>query len=324
VQFGRKAGKIEPSRSGGGDWPRGLRAGETRVRFLAEIPDWQEYWEHYDPTVNFFPCTGDKKTCPGCTSSIERTAKATKRYLAPVLDPHTGRVWGLKMATDLANRLSLRADRNNGTVTNRDYTLIRTGSGLETEYDVEQEEKVAIDLGVYEGSFDLQDMLASQFAAAWPDFDIENPNGAKAQEQPEPRKRAPRKQAQPAQSAQEAEVDKGPGIREQIQESARKAQAERERVEQSDDPPSEAAPEPESGEPEQPSTKKEQSQQAQIPQDQGAQSQGDEEMVELTEEDLRKMPRTELIKLARRADLGITLTMSREQIVDLFLEQFAV
>jgi len=297
-----------------------LRAGETRVRFLAEIPDWQEYWEHYDPTVNFFPCTGDKKTCPGCTSSIERTAKATKRYLAPVLDPHTGRVWGLKMATDLANRLSLRADRNNGTVTNRDYTLIRTGSGLETEYDVEQEEKVAIDLGVYEGSFDLQDMLASQFAAAWPDFDIENPNGAKAQEQPEPRKRAPRKQAQPAQPAQEE--DKGPGIREQIQESARKAQAERERVEQSDDPPSEAAPEPES-EPEQPTTKKEQPQ-AQIPQDQGAQSQGDEEMVELTEEDLRKMPRTELIKLARRADLGITLTMSREQIVDLFLEQFAV
>jgi len=80
VKFGKKAGTINSGPSTGtGEWPKGLRAGETRVRFVAEIADWQEYWEHYDESVKFFPCTGDKATCPGCTSANERTAKASKR-----------------------------------------------------------------------------------------------------------------------------------------------------------------------------------------------------------------------------------------------------
>jgi hypothetical protein len=45
--------------------------------------------------------------------------------------------------------------------------------------------------------------------------------------------------------------------------------------------------------------------------------------VEVTEDDLRNMPRADLVKLARRAELPVSLTMSREEIVDLFLEQFA-
>lgn len=178
MKFGKKAGTINsgPSTGGGTDWPKSLKPGETRVRFVEEIAEWQEYWEHFDDTVKFFPCTGDKSTCPGCTSSNEKTARASKKYLAPVLDPNTGRVYGLKMGQDLANRLSLRNDRNNGTITNRDYTLIRSGSGLDTEYDVEQEEKVAIDLSAYEGVIDLEEMLAAQFAGAWPDFDPDSPS----------------------------------------------------------------------------------------------------------------------------------------------------
>jgi hypothetical protein len=264
-----------------------LRKGETRVRFLAEIKDWQEYWEHYDETVKFFPCTGDRDSCPGCLSTVERTRKASKRYLAPVLDPKTGRVWGLKMGLELANRLSLRNDRNNGTITNRDYTLIRTGDGLDTEYDVEQEEIVAINLDVYADTIDVEQLLSSQFAAAWPDFvEPGSPNGRKATEQPPPP--APVKRARKATAPAVAPAQTGPDGG------------------STEDPPSEGpVAEPEPG----PAT---------------ADADNDDEAVEITEEDLRAMNRGELIKLARRAEIPITLTMSREAIIDLFLEQFAV
>lgn len=286
MKFGHKAGKITPTQTTTGDWPRSLRAGETRVRFLTEIPEWQEYYEHYDETVKFFPCTEDKTTCPGCTSPEERTRRASRRYLAPVLDPKTGRVYGLKLPVDLANRLSLRNDRNNGTITNRDYTLIRTGSGLETDYDVEQEEKVPIDLSVYADHIDIEEMLSSQFAAAWPDF---NPNGTQAQPPPEPRRRGrPRKTT-------EAEEDDRPATR-AAAERAKNLPGRTEDGGFADDPPSRA---PAPAEPE-----------------------AEGGVMELTEDDLRKMARPDLIKLARQAELPITLTMNREQIVDMFLEQF--
>jgi hypothetical protein len=313
VKFGKKAGTItSQSSSGNVDWPKALKKGETRVRFVFEIADWQEYWEHYDETVKFFPCTGDKATCPGCTSNIERTAKASKRYLAPVLDPKTGRVWGLKMGQDLANRMSLRNDRNGGTVTNRDYTLIRSGEGLDTEYDVEQEEKVAIDLSAYEDALDLDEMLAMQFAGAWPDFDPDNPpvNGRtsattrRRRDDDEPAAAAPRKRAArktKTEEPDEAQASQGPGMMEQLKASADAAKEQRAAEGSADDPPSDAS----------------------SADDTAEAGEADGEVVELTEDDLRNMSRTELIQLAKQAEVPVTLTMNRDQIIDLFLEQFS-
>lgn len=302
MRFGKKAGTITQVTTSTGEWPRSIRAGETRVRFLAEIADWDEYWEHFDDTVKFFPCTGDKSSCPGCTSQIEKTKEARKRYLAPVLDPKTGKVWGLKMPTDLANRLSLRNDRNGGTITNRDYTLIRTGSGLDTEYDVEQEEKVAIDLGVYKDSIDTQELLASQFSAAWPDFS-ENGSRAKSddEDKPAPRRRGktltPEQEKLERAKASATKPHEPPPVTDQARGSAPDGGFD-------EPPPSEPAAEQEAAP--------------------AATAAGDDETVEITEDDLRNMPRGELVKLARQAELPITLTMTREQIIDLFLEQFAV
>ena len=296
MKFGKRVGEggitSQPT-TGSGDWPKGLRKGETRVRFLAEIGDWNEYWEHYDETVKFFPCTGDRQTCPGCTSPVERTSKASKRYLAPVLDPKTGKVWGLKMGIDLANRLSLRNDRNNGTVTNRDYTLIRTGDGLETEYDVEQEEAVAFDLAVYADALDLDELLSSQFVSAWPDFTPGQTSNGTA-----PAAAAPAKKA-PAKKAAAGKVTPPPVTA----------------------PAPEPDPEPEPDVPDTLKSKAELAAESVATADQPAE---DGETVEITEEDLRAMTRQELVKLARQADIPVTLTMSREAIVDLFLQQFAV
>jgi hypothetical protein len=295
MRFGRKAGVITPTGTGtsGGDWPKGLRPGETRVRFIQEIPEWIEYWEHFDQSVKFFPCTGDKQTCPGCTSADERTQKASKRYLAPVLDPKTGRIYGLKLPTDLANRLSLRNDRNGGTVTNRDYTLIRTGTGLDTEYDVEQEEKVAIDLAVYEDQVgDLNDLLTSQFSAAWPDFDPDGrADGA-------PRKRRTMTHEEKVNTSGD---DEPPPFEAPAAKAAPAPRRRRKVVE----------PEPEP-EPEPPAAEAE-----------PAPAEDDTEMIELTEDELRAMPRQQLVSLARQAQVPVTLTMSRDQIIDVLMENFS-
>jgi hypothetical protein len=298
LKFGRRVGEagITNQSAATGDWPKSLRKGETRVRFLSEISDWNEYWEHFDDTVKFFPCTGDKSTCPGCTSPVERTAKASKRYLAPVLDPKTGKVWGLKMGIDLANRMSLRSDRNNGTVVNRDYTLIRTGDGLDTEYDVEQEEIVAINLDVYRESIDMDELLMTQFLAAWPDAPEMNGNRPSA-----PPVKATAKAAPRAPRQRKPEPEDEPTESQKITENLRaKAKAKAEAELASDEPPFEQKAGDETD------------------------ASSDEQTVEITEEDLRKMPRQDLIKLARQADISITLTMSREEIVNLFLDQFAV
>ena len=295
MNFGKKVGGggITQQSAATGDWPKGLRDGETRVRFLAEIPDWEDYWEHFDETVKFFPCTGNKSECPGCTSQIERTAKASHKYLAPVLDPKTGKVWGLKMGIDLANRLSLRNDRNNGTITNRDYTLIRSGDGLETEYDVEQEERVAIDLDVYSDTINIEELLSSQFSAAWPDFST----NCHREDPPAPKKAVPAKKTAPAPRQRKPEPVEEPTETEKIvtdikARGAAKAEAEA----AMEEPPFETNEQASEG--------------------------GD--TVEITEDDLRAMSRPDLIKLARQAEIPITLTMSREEIVDLFLNQFSV
>ena len=320
MKFGRKAGTINSGPSAGGvDWPKALRPGETRVRFVEEIAEWQEYWEHFDDVVKFFPCTSDKATCPGCTSASERTARASKKYLAPVLDPTSGRVYGLKMGQDLANRLSLRNDRNNGTITNRDYTLIRSGQGLDTEYDVEQEEKVAIDLSAYQGVIDLEEMLSAQFAGAWPDFDPDSPSNTNGRvragtarsprttestvedDSPPPRKRAARKA--PAKSTTEL-----------IKESKPDAPAETD-----DDPP----PWEQSGTDEF-AQQPDEAQTGATPPAAEPAAEDDGGALEITEEDLRKMSRTDLIKLARQADLKVTLTMSADDIINKFLAEFSV
>jgi len=65
------------------------------------------------------------------------------------------------MPVTLANRLQTRSERNDGTIMNRDYVVIKTGEGLDTEYDVENGDKYEIS-----GShslYDIEDMLEQAF-----------------------------------------------------------------------------------------------------------------------------------------------------------------
>lgn len=165
-------------------WIRYLKEGEDlTVRFLTEPDDWQWYWEHYSPEVNFFPCIGDE--CPGCTSDSEQTQRASRRFLANALDTNTGQVVPLKLPLDLANRLVARYERYGNTITDRDYTLHRMGKRLETTYDVTPEEKQPMDLSRYELA-DLEKVLVHQFRDAFGMDDEEEDAPSSPRSGPEP------------------------------------------------------------------------------------------------------------------------------------------
>lgn len=170
MQFGTKAGEnvredIKRS-SGGGDWLKTVQDGkDLRVRFLQDPEDWYKFQEHYSDETKFFPCTQNNE-CPGCNSANEKMRKRSRRYAANVLDVKEGKVVALKLPLDLANRVTNKCDRNNGTLLDRDLTLIRSGKGLDTTYDVEMEDRQSLDLSRYE-LMEIEPMLANSFAEAF-------------------------------------------------------------------------------------------------------------------------------------------------------------
>ena len=153
--------------SGNGDWMRNVQDGkDLRVRYLQDPEKWKKFREHYSQETKFFPCLGKDKGCPGCNSDSDQLQKSSRRYCAKVLDVKEAKVIALKMPVDLANRVIGKCDRNGGSLLTRDYTLIRTGKGLDTTYDVEQEDKTEVDLSRYKvdaDAIDVEKLLEDQY-----------------------------------------------------------------------------------------------------------------------------------------------------------------
>lgn len=123
------------------------------VRFLTEPDEWFEFYEHYDETnKRFVVCADD---CDYCADDV----RTSKRVLAPVLDTAEGKVEPLALPTSLVSRLLNKYDKYS-TMTDRDYELIRTGDGLDTEYDVTPEAPTKMRLSRFEVP-DLQEILES-------------------------------------------------------------------------------------------------------------------------------------------------------------------
>ena len=125
---------------------RGFKAGNTTVRFLQEMEEWDKYREHYTLDGKMFPCIKTEGTCPGCTSNNEKVSKSSRKYATNVFLVDTGQVLPFKIPITLAKLLENRADRNGGTLLNRDYVVMRSGSGMDTSYDVDTDEKYVIDV----------------------------------------------------------------------------------------------------------------------------------------------------------------------------------
>ncbi len=135
------------TRRGGSGTQTIPKDGSIQVRFLTEPDEWAKFDEVWDPSTN-----RTRPVLEGEQFGDDPDRRPTVRILASVIlrDGDRGdRVVPLKMPRSLAKSLLNRGERY-GTVTDRDYVLSRTGSGLGTEYDVDAEPPSAVNLGKYE------------------------------------------------------------------------------------------------------------------------------------------------------------------------------
>lgn len=122
------------------------------VRFLQEPHDWYGYYEGYlEERKRYFPVP----------EGMDWDGRKSFRYLTNVIDTDTDQVIPLKVPSSLANRLVVRFERY-GTLLDRDYDLLRTGKGLDTEYDVETNAQEDRKLDQYE-LIDLEATLVDAY-----------------------------------------------------------------------------------------------------------------------------------------------------------------
>jgi len=172
MKFGKTWNQNAETTSEGGssDYLRYFKDAETTFRVLQEPQDWVEYWEHFNPNGFPFPCTGDRQNCPGCTSSNEKMQKASKKIAIQVLQGEW--VNAFKVPKTVADKLANRANRI-GTVTDRDYTIYKVQSknsdgSTKTDYDVEGNEKIPVDISALEPKFkDVEAILQKMYDQSW-------------------------------------------------------------------------------------------------------------------------------------------------------------
>lgn len=169
MRFSSKRGNVSDSDSNL-TYLRSFKNGNTTVRFLAEMDDWDRYREHYTLDGKMFPCIKSEGPCPGCNSSNEKVSKSSRKYATNVFLVDSGQVLPFKIPISLAKLLENRAERNGGTLLNRDYVVMRTGSGMDTNYDVDTDEKYVIDIEEkLKEAADIESILEAAFIEQWGD-----------------------------------------------------------------------------------------------------------------------------------------------------------
>lgn len=182
MKFGRKVS--DPPRPGqtattSDRWIKYPKDGDTVLRFLEEMTDWTEYWEHFDKNKQkTYPCTNDRLTCPGCVAKTQdeeeaerenrkpRIWGASKKFLANALNEQ-GYVDLWKIPSQAVTQLQLYSNRF-GTITDREYTITKFEQNDRVAYNVDRGDKDFIDLSMYRSRFqDHEDALQKSWIEAW-------------------------------------------------------------------------------------------------------------------------------------------------------------
>lgn len=155
ITIGRSA-TDQDSRGGNGEvWIKGFKAGQTRFRIVQPVttvknPDgsvkvqgWHFYYEHYKGGVGYFGCTEDHN-CRGCSDPDPKVQDRNKRYGFNAID-ESGRLSVFKVGPSVYKVMKSREQRLD-TVMDRDYTIVKSGSGLDTMYEVEAGDRYPVDI----------------------------------------------------------------------------------------------------------------------------------------------------------------------------------
>jgi len=194
MQFGKKFDRNSAVKeastelSGLNIW--GFQSGATVVRLLDDLEDWTEYWEHYDPThKKYFPCTGDRSSCNGCVTGLNSSHKwLANAFVVSADTGSTGYVNLYKFPKSIITKVMRHADKR-GTLLSNEYEIFKSGTGKDTEYDLER--------GA-EGDFDFDKYLPQAVShedalmAAYEEYMAAFTNVSTPTEAPAERTRAPR------------------------------------------------------------------------------------------------------------------------------------
>lgn len=143
---------------------------ELTVRFLDEPDEWTEFYQHYMPEMEprAFACNdGD---CVGCAEGN----RPSKKWAARVLDVNESRIRVFVMTKQVWEKLlGRRAFLKFNTILDRNYIIIRTGSGLtDTDYDVDPDSASRMNLKKYAteiDALDVEEFLMSGVPTARPE-----------------------------------------------------------------------------------------------------------------------------------------------------------
>jgi hypothetical protein len=172
MQFGVKQGEApvyDPeSGSGGGSYIKYFKENETRLRFLEPVHEWTEIWMHFSQSKSRdYPCTGNKSTCPGCNHENPKESRASKRYIVNALGVKTGYVDLWKIPQSIIDDF-LRYEQMDGSISLRDYTVLKFQKDGGTKYSVDKEDRDGLELVEYTKLMkDHQEALADAFREVW-------------------------------------------------------------------------------------------------------------------------------------------------------------
>lgn len=170
------------------------------VRFLQEPMTFWKYEECWDDkTKKSFPYAD------GMVEGVDFTRKSTTFLANAVNVEDTDKVIVLQVKASVLNRLVIKFEKY-GTIMDRDYEISKYGSGKQTEYDVEPEEKMKRNLSKYE-LLDLADACRQAYEAVFGGDDDEDDDEDEDKPRPGPRRKQRRGFSEEADDEDEDDED---------------------------------------------------------------------------------------------------------------------
>lgn len=310
MRFGTKKSETTETESDG-LYLRNFKDGDTIVRFLQETDDWIEFREHYTADKKSYPCTRERDTCPGCNSDNEEEKRSSRKYATNVYVVKGNFTAPFRVPISLAKKMFTRSERNEGTITNRDYVVIRSGKFLETEYDVESDDKYKVDLkALLADGGDIEEILGKAFE--------ENAPGQKDDEDERPAKRRSRgdddEDERPARrraSRDDDDEDERPARRRASRDDDDEDEKPKRRASRDDDSDEVVPRSARKAKVEEP--------EEEFPSEAEAESDSDGDSVEIDEDELFDMTIPDLKKLAAKAKIDIPSNAKKSEIIRLIL-----
>ena len=211
--FSKKIGNVKNVSKGGGGgsdtWIKFIpKEGRMKVRFLQEPEEWAGYLEVWDDTINRgYPLPDGEQAPPD--------SRASQRYLVNVVDVDNDKVVPLQMPKTLVKQLLSSYDIF-GTMLDRDYFLMKQGSGTDTTYSAAADAPSKINTKKYAKSMhDLEAVLEAAYVAvngALEDDDeeeeaVRKPRRKAAADTPAGKQKPRRRRPEPEEDEEEEEWD---------------------------------------------------------------------------------------------------------------------